>query len=135
MPIENFDRSTLLIQPIDDKPRDRFVDQMMFVPENYDEILKRKKYKTILSIDGLPERWNVSMNTDLFSNLNCPVQTCRLTTKPEERSKADMVIFMLEYKPTNETMPNNQITAVYYPHSYRATQQQKAENISKPIIL
>lgn len=116
---------------MDDATRERFIDQMMFVPENYKEQLKKKEYKTILSIGGLPQPWNGPEGNEIFSNLNCPVQSCKITTKAEERSKADLVIFIQEYQATNDKMPANQTTALLHVQPIRGTPQQKPEHISK----
>lgn len=48
--------------PTEDPLNDRITNQLMFVPPNYQEIKKQKRYKTILLYNGLGA-WNVKEGT------------------------------------------------------------------------
>lgn len=50
--------------PSEDPLNDRITNQLMFVPPNYQEIKKQKRYKTILLYNGLGA-WNVKEGTYL----------------------------------------------------------------------
>lgn len=99
--------------PFEDMENDRFANQMMFIPPNYGLILVSGKFKTIL-LYSMPIWWDITTGSQIFKNLKCPVDTCRLTTDRQERSTADMVFFHDQYEPTNEPRPLKQIYALYY---------------------
>lgn len=84
--------------PIEGNESDHIVNQIMYVPPDYNE---DKEIKTILSINW----WNVKEGTDIFSDFKCPVDRCRLTTNRSERSTADMILFHDSFVPTNNTRP------------------------------
>lgn len=62
--------------PSEDPLNDRITNQLMFVPPNYQEIKKQKRYKTILLYNGLGA-WNVKEGTYLslyllfFNTFHC----------------------------------------------------------------
>lgn len=53
--------------PSEDPLNDRITNQLMFVPPNYQEIKKQKRYKTILLYNGLGA-WNVKEGTSSSSS-------------------------------------------------------------------
>lgn len=101
----------------EDNGRDHFIDQMMFMPENYNSNRESTKIKTILSVNGIAKWWHVEEGIGLFSNLKCPVDKCRLTSDNNERQTADLVLFHDTYKPTIQPRPFNQIYALYHMES------------------
>lgn len=114
VPLQNSSEYFQNLFPVEGNSNDRIVNQLMYVPPNYN---KNKEIKTILSANGLVDWWSIKEGTDLFSNLKCPVDRCRLTTNNSELSTADMVLFHDGPIPTNTTRPPNQIYAVYYTES------------------
>lgn len=95
---------------------DRIVNQLMFVPPNYEEIKKKGKLKNILLYDGFLH-WNIKMSNvgddgnrkivvtfrfnkllmfsgrSLFTNSKCPVDTCKVTSDRAQLNSSDLVIF------------------------------------------
>lgn len=113
-PLQNSSENFKHLFPFEGNANDRIVNQLMYVPPNYN---KNKEIKTILSANGIIDWWRVKEGTDLFSNLKCPVDRCRLTANYSEQSTADMVLFHDHLIPTNKTRPPNQIYALYYTES------------------
>lgn len=106
-------RAAKLMQFEDDK-NDRFTNQMMFVPPNYESIVKSQKFKTILGYTEIPGFWGVKLGTEIFKDFKCPVYTCRLTNKKEEIHTAEMVFFYNYYVAPNATRSPEQIYALYH---------------------
>lgn len=102
------------LMPFEDEKYDRFTNQMMFVPPNYDKIVKSQKYKTILAYTEIAEYWNVRVGTEIFKEFKCPVFTCRLSDKKEEIHTAEMVLFYDYYVAANVTRKPEQIYALYH---------------------
>lgn len=101
----------------EDNGSDHFIDQMMFMPENYNTNRESTKIKTILSVNGIAKWWHVDEGKRLFSNLKCPVDKCRLTSDNKERHTADLVLFHDTYIQTTQPRPINQIYALYHMES------------------
>lgn len=108
-----FENSSIAkLYPLEANGSDRFSNQMMFVPANIESIEVKNIVKTILTMNIL-DWWNVTEGSELFTDFQCPVHHCRLTTKREERKTADMILFHKSYEPSNETRSPNQIYAYY----------------------
>lgn len=97
--------------PFEGNESDHIVNQMMYVPPDYNE---NKEIKTILAMNGFADWWNAKEGTGIFSDFKCPVDRCRLTANRSERSIADMIIFQDTFVPTNGTRPPKQIYALYH---------------------
>lgn len=80
---------------------DRIIKQLMFVPSNYEQIVKSGKYKTIL----LAQRFDFGEGKEEF--LECPVSTCTFTSSHQAINYADLVVFTyFDASPFTERPPN-----------------------------
>lgn len=102
--------------PYEDIGNDRILNQLMFVPPNYDLIKKSGKFKTILLYNA-PNWWEYSEGDDLFKNLECPVDTCQITLDKNKRRTADMVLFHDHYVHANIKRKSHQIYAISHSES------------------
>lgn len=102
--------------PYEDAGNDRILNQLMFVPPDYDLIKKSGKFKTIL-LYNMPYWWQNSEGDYEFKNLSCPVDTCKITLDKNERGTADMVLFYDQYVHANITRQAHQIYAIYHSES------------------
>ncbi|EDV97737.1 glycoprotein 3-alpha-L-fucosyltransferase A [Drosophila grimshawi] len=101
--------------PQEDQHGDRVVNQLMYVPHNYEQIKASGKLKTILLYNGLGP-WNVKKGREVFLRSKCPVDTCELTANRDLASVADMILYKDTYIPTGIRRPNNhkQVNMMYY---------------------
>ncbi|XP_037822771.1 LOW QUALITY PROTEIN: glycoprotein 3-alpha-L-fucosyltransferase A-like [Lucilia sericata] len=101
--------------PYQDPHNDRIVNQLMYVPPNYEEIKTSGKLKTILLYNGLGP-WNVKAGRDVFLRSKCPVDTCSITASRDQANTADMILYKDHYIPTGIRRPANskQVTMLYY---------------------
>lgn len=98
--------------PEEDPESDRILNQMMFIPPNYDPSYRKKILKTINVQPNFPSWWKINNDNDVFAN--CTVNTCRIRDSPATRKNADLVLFNQFYVHTNELRSPNQIYAMYY---------------------
>lgn len=96
--------------PFEDPGNDRIINQMMFVPPNYNSSREPQNSKTILLFNGIAIWWPNPPYP--LKDLKCPVHTCRLTIDRAERNTADLVLFWSS-EASNEPRPLNQIYAYY----------------------
>ncbi|KAH8265030.1 hypothetical protein KR026_008162, partial [Drosophila bipectinata] len=101
--------------PHQDPHSDRILNQLMYVPHNYDQIKSSGKLKTILLYNGLGP-WNVKKGREVFLKAKCPVDTCELTANRDLASSADMILYKDHYIPTGIRRPSNskQVSMLYY---------------------
>ncbi|SPP76000.1 blast:Glycoprotein 3-alpha-L-fucosyltransferase A [Drosophila guanche] len=113
--------------PHQDSHNDRIVNQLMYVPHNYEVIKASGKLKTILLYNGLGP-WNVKKGREVFLNAKCPVDTCELTANRDMASTADMILYKDHYIPTAIRRPSNakQVSMLYYLECPYHTQNVKA---------
>lgn len=78
--------------PEEDPQSDRILNQMMFVPPNYDPSRRKEMMKTIY-MPTIPAWWEIERGESTFVDLKCPVDACRITDHSQERENADMVLF------------------------------------------
>lgn len=106
------------LHPFDGNDRDKFSNEMMYVPPNYNP---NGKIKTIFIIEWIPDSWYTYWNVDksnVFDDLKCPVRNCRLTKNKTEQNSADLVIWdvhrgFLSTKNDTQTRPPHQLWAYY----------------------
>lgn len=103
--------------PDEDPGNDRILNQLMFVPPNYESIVHSQKIKTILAYNGYISWWKIKKQENVFKKFNCPVNTCRLTNNQEERQTADLVLFHDRYTHTKRRRPSKQLYALYHSES------------------
>lgn len=101
--------------PHQDPHSDRILNQLMYVPHNYEQIKSSGKVKTILLYNGLGP-WNVKKGREVFLKAKCPVDTCELTANRDLASSADMILYKDHYIPTGIRRPSNskQVSMLYY---------------------
>lgn len=126
-------RHDALLLPLEQLGSDRILNQLMFVPPNYDP----KNVKTILMNNGIPYWFGIKGGTqnigsapywwkqkqvdDIFKEHKCPVNACRITDDKAERQSADLVFFLDTYEHTNEPRPVNQLYALHHMENPLAT--------------
>ena len=108
--------------PHEDPGNDRIVNQMMFVPPNYDPSRRKEIMKTIYVPLRLPSWWRIKRGDSAFVDSKCPVDACRFTDDPKERKNANLVLFNNNYLHSNETRPPKQLYAIFYSESPMSTQ-------------
>lgn len=96
--------------PSEDPWNDRITNQLMFIPPNYDEIVKSGKLKTILLFNGL-SAWNVGEGRELFNK--CPVNTCRVTENRETANEAELILYKDIFRPMGVSRPSYQLYMLY----------------------
>lgn len=114
--------------PQDDAHSDRIINQLMFVPHNYEEIREEGTLKTILLYNGLGP-WNVKKGRDVFLNSKCPVDTCTLTANKEKAASADLILYKDHYIPTGIHRPSKQIFMIYFLECPYHTQHIKVPDV------
>lgn len=63
---------------------------------------------------NIPEWFHIRLGTEVFTDLKCPVNNCRLTTKHSNRQTADLVLFHGYYVDIGYPRSPEQIYALYY---------------------
>lgn len=101
------------LQPAEALWQDRITNQLMFVPPNYERIKESGKLKTILLYNGLGP-WNIKQGRDVFLNLKCPVNTCKVTANRDLASRADLILYKDYFLPTGIPRPSKQIYMLYF---------------------
>ncbi|XP_053954102.1 glycoprotein 3-alpha-L-fucosyltransferase A [Anastrepha ludens] len=101
--------------PHQDPHSDRIVNQLMYVPPNYEKVRASGRLKVILLYNGLGP-WNVKQGRDVFLRSKCPVDTCELTPNRGSADKADMILYKDHFIPTGLGRPLNpkQVSLLYY---------------------
>lgn len=94
-------------------PSDRYENQLMFIPPNYDE--KRvKENKTILFYNGDEGWWDLERQWQTwFTNKKCPVNRCRFTKDRDEVDTADLVMFSGQHDDPNLIKQPHQVYGFY----------------------
>lgn len=114
--------------PSEDPWSDRITNQLMFVPPNYDKIRESGKLKEILLFNGLGP-WNLKQGRDIFKNLKCPVNTCKVTANREHANRADLILYKDYYIPTDVARPSKQLYMLYFLECPYHTQLIKFPNV------
>lgn len=101
--------------PYQNPHSDRIVNQLMYVPPNYEKVRASGRLKIILLYNGLGP-WNVKQGRDVFLRSKCPVDTCELTSNRGLADKADMILYKDHFIPTGLGRPANpqQVSMLYY---------------------
>ncbi|XP_031639339.1 glycoprotein 3-alpha-L-fucosyltransferase A-like [Contarinia nasturtii] len=109
---EELGRHDAKIMPWQD-PSDRFENQLMFIPPNYDE-KKVEKNKTILFYNGDEGWWHVFDQWETwFTNKKCPVNRCRFTKNRNESDTAAFILFSGQHMAQNLTKQPHQVYGFY----------------------
>lgn len=99
--------------PFEDPDGDRWINQLMFVPPNYEEIRKSNKTKLIgfpFGVIGWMFPLVQKLNLETYiSDIKCPVSTCTMSKKKEDMGKADLLFDV--YKSLDIPRNPNQIYA------------------------
>ncbi|XP_004522511.1 glycoprotein 3-alpha-L-fucosyltransferase A [Ceratitis capitata] len=115
--------------PYQNPHSDRLVNQLMYVPPNYEEVRASGRLKTILLYNGL-DKWDAKLGRDVFLSTKCPVDTCEVTTNRDLADKADMIMYKDHFIPTGLDKPSNprQVSLMYYLESPYHTQKVQTPN-------
>ena len=87
--------SSLPIFPHEDASSDRIVNQLMYIPSDYETVVAKNHLKKIFLVNGFYS-WStneVPLGQDKFLRDKCPVNTCTITIDPNEGNLADAVLF------------------------------------------
>lgn len=100
--------------PQEEPDSDRILNQLMFIPPNYDSIVQSQNVKTILAYNDYSPWWGIKNGDNVFKEHKCSVNTCRFTNNTNETQTADLVLFLESYNHTGEKRPSNQLYALYH---------------------
>lgn len=89
---------------------DRIVDQLMYVPPDYNEETPIKK---ILVYNGLGS-WSQEAGRSVFINSKCPVNRCTITVNREEAKDADAILYKDQFVLPSVPRPINQVSVSLY---------------------
>jgi hypothetical protein len=84
--------SNLTLWPNEDPESDRIINQLMYIPKNYYSGETYRRNKKIYLFYGKPSK-DIPLGRQLFLRDGCPVNTCELTTDPDDADTADAVFF------------------------------------------
>lgn len=86
---------SLPLWPSQDPFSDRIINQLMYIPPDYEEIRRARKQKKIFLFHGRSERANLGLPLGRAKFLmdTCPVNTCELTIDPQDMESADAIFF------------------------------------------
>lgn len=84
--------------PFEDPASDRIQNQLMFIPENYDN-MKQKGNKVIFLVNGA-ENWEGVSGQDVFLKNRCPVYSCTITDDRSFLTTANLLLYkdVLKYQ-------------------------------------
>jgi glycoprotein 3-alpha-L-fucosyltransferase len=126
--VDNQNRRIAKLFPEEDIDEDRIVNQLMFVPPNYEEVKKSGKLKKVLIYSGdfgvqTGERNRTEirrMESSVIKTIlgrtefiSCPVDTCEITRNKNEINGSDLVIFRDGYVDTNVAKSPKQLYMIY----------------------
>lgn len=97
--------------PLEHTQSDRILNQLMFVPPNYNATHQMGQFKTIL-VPNMPHWWDIKEDDTIFAD--CPVKKCRITKINDESSVADLVFFHESYILLPNKRQPEQIYALYH---------------------
>lgn len=97
---------SLPLWPSQDPSSDRIMNQLMYIPSDYEEIRRARKRKKIFLFHGRSERANLGLPLGRAKFLMdaCPVNTCELTIDPQDIESADAIFFKVSFSPS---IPSN----------------------------
>uniref|UniRef100_A0A1A9ZI05 Fucosyltransferase n=1 Tax=Glossina pallidipes TaxID=7398 RepID=A0A1A9ZI05_GLOPL len=100
--------------PFQDPHSDRIVNQLMYVPPDYEEIRGSGTLKTILLANSSESLQVQEAGRVVFLLSNCPVDTCAITLLDNYTDIADMILYD-DYIPPRINGPSNsrQVTMIY----------------------
>lgn len=85
-------KRVLKLYQAEDPHSDRIINQLMYVPPNYEEIQESGKLKVIYLANGLGT-WSVKRGRDEFLKSKCPVDMCSITAVREKAPSADLIMY------------------------------------------
>lgn len=106
------EKRVLKLYQAEDPHSDRIINQLMYVPPNYDEIQEAGKLKVIYVANGLGS-WNVKRGRDEFLKSKCPVDMCSITAAREKAPTADLIMYKDRIIPLGLKRNPNQLHLLY----------------------
>lgn len=97
--------------PLKHIQNDRILNQLMFVPPNYNATHQLEQPKTIF-VSNMPAWWDIKEDDSIFAD--CPVKNCKITIHKEESKDADLVFFHEMYSPLPHKRQPSQLFALYH---------------------
>lgn len=105
-------KRVLKLYHAEDPHSDRIINQLMYVPQNYDEIQESGKLKVIYVANGYGT-WNVKRGRDEFLKSKCPVDMCSITAAREKAPSADLIMYKDRMIPLGLKRNPNQLHMLY----------------------
>jgi len=102
----------LALWPEESPDRDRIINQLMYLPKNYEQIKKSQNLKKILLYFG-SKNLNTTNGQHKFLDHNCPVNTCNITDNKSEASVVDAIIFENKIELLQHKRNMNQVWILY----------------------
>ena len=84
--------SNLPLFPDEDSFSDRIINQLMYIPANYQPRVKDK----IIYVNNALFTWNrdeINTKENIFRKSQCPVHTCSITIDPSQAAHSHAIIF------------------------------------------
>lgn len=111
---KSLDKRDAKVLPFEDPDTDRFENQLMFIPPNYDPA-RVVENKTILFYNGIEGWWDIAGThwTKWFFEKKCPVAACRFSIDHNETNTAELVFFSGQHTPISVERAPHQIYGFY----------------------
>jgi glycoprotein 3-alpha-L-fucosyltransferase len=107
--------------PEESPNNDRILNQLMYLPKNYEQIKKSQTFKKILLCFG-SRNFGAVNGQQKFLDDNCPVNTCTITVKKSEAPVVDAIIFVNKFERPKHNRDLNQVWILYMLESPLNTQ-------------
>jgi glycoprotein 3-alpha-L-fucosyltransferase len=111
----------LALWPEESPNSDRILNQLMYLPKNYEQIKKSQTLKKILLYFG-SKKFGVVNGQQKFLDDNCPVNTCTITVNKSEAQVVDAIIFENKFETPKHKRDLNQVWILYMLESPLNTQ-------------
>jgi hypothetical protein len=111
----------LALWPEESPNSDRILNQLMYLPENYEQIKKSQTFKKILLYFG-SKNFGAVNGQQKFLDDNCPVNTCTITVDKSEAPVVDAIIFENKFQRPKHERDLNQVWILYMLESPQNTQ-------------
>jgi glycoprotein 3-alpha-L-fucosyltransferase len=102
----------LALWPEESPNNDRILNQLMYLPKNYEQIKKSQTLKKILLYFG-SRNFGAVNGQQKFLDDNCPVNTCTITVNKLEAPVVDAIIFENMFQRPKHKRDLNQVWILY----------------------
>lgn len=92
--------------PSEDPNSDRIVEQLMYIPPDYNEKTAPLKKILLYSLSN----WGLTAGRDTFLNAGCPVNKCTITSNRADAKDADAILYKDQFILPSVPRPANQVS-------------------------